>query len=504
MTATYNPRAVRSSTPGLTASEVRIPPAAWLTAVLALMLSACGGGASGGASVVKPPSMEMLSVTLSGSGGVTSSPSGINCGNTCSSSFALGATVTLTAQAAAGFTFSGWSGACSGSGSGSCSVTLNSAQSVTATFTAMHVSYPLNVTNTAAEGAVKSSPGGISCGNTCSASFAAGSTVTLTAQAASGYAFSGWSGACSGSGTCVVTMSTAESVAASYTASGGSGPTAASASSPGPYTVQSYSSGIPVTANYVEPLIYYPANAPKPFPALVFVAGNCETYQSTANQPQYFTDWGTFLASHGFVVMFVNPSADGCNGGKSAALLDGLTTLIAENTRSGSPLTGSINTSQLSVMGHSFGGAGAFYSAAAAPAGLKAAIGLTPVESNGGYSGDNLPSLMIGGQTDPYNSDQAYLSQYQSISTSSATPKIFAEFLPQPANVSGGVWKSMHHIADSPLTTYAVGGITYDNPCVPVVARLGLSFLEVYVVGDMRYQQFLVSDPTMFLYDHNP
>ena len=65
------------------------------------------------------------------------------------------------------------------------------------------------------EGTV-SGTGGISCPGTCSASYAYGTQVTLTANPDSGYAFSGWSGACSGTGSCVVTMDAAETVTASF------------------------------------------------------------------------------------------------------------------------------------------------------------------------------------------------------------------------------------------------------------------------------------------------
>ncbi|HET7729058.1 MAG TPA: hypothetical protein VFK48_03400 [Usitatibacter sp.] len=71
--------------------------------------------------------------TGSGTGTVTSSPSAINCGSTCTASFAAGSSVSLTATPASGSTFSGWSGACSGTGS--CTVAMSAAQSVTATFT---------------------------------------------------------------------------------------------------------------------------------------------------------------------------------------------------------------------------------------------------------------------------------------------------------------------------------------------------------------------------------
>ncbi len=68
-----------------------------------------------------------------GIGTVTSSPSGINCGTTCSYGFADNTVVTLTAVATAPSIFTGWSGAgCSGTGT--CTVTMNSAKSVSATF----------------------------------------------------------------------------------------------------------------------------------------------------------------------------------------------------------------------------------------------------------------------------------------------------------------------------------------------------------------------------------
>jgi hypothetical protein len=82
-----------------------------------------------------PQTQHMLTVAKSGSGvgTVTSTDGQINCGSTCSRSYTAGVTVTLTASAASGSSFAGWSGAgCSGSGT--CTVAMNSDQSVTATF----------------------------------------------------------------------------------------------------------------------------------------------------------------------------------------------------------------------------------------------------------------------------------------------------------------------------------------------------------------------------------
>jgi len=82
-----------------------------------------------------------LTVTTNGtgSGTVTSSPVGIDCGSDCGETFADGTPVTLTANPAAGSTFAGWSGACSAD---PCSVIMNEDRSVTATFNLGPVNHP--------------------------------------------------------------------------------------------------------------------------------------------------------------------------------------------------------------------------------------------------------------------------------------------------------------------------------------------------------------------------
>ena len=67
-----------------------------------------------------------------GAGQITSSPTGINCTVNCNVQLAGNSNVTLTATAAAGSVFAGWSGACGGIGS--CTLTMNSQKSVTANF----------------------------------------------------------------------------------------------------------------------------------------------------------------------------------------------------------------------------------------------------------------------------------------------------------------------------------------------------------------------------------
>ena len=162
--------------------------------------------------VVNPmPPPVSLSVSETGSGSVTSNDGAISCPATCSANYANGTQVTLTATPSGGYGFSGWGGACSGTGS--CMVTMTAAESVSATFT--QVTYALSV-GVSGSGAVTSTPSGINCGSTCAASFASGTAVTLNETPASGWVFSVWSGACSGTGSCMVTMNSAASVSATF------------------------------------------------------------------------------------------------------------------------------------------------------------------------------------------------------------------------------------------------------------------------------------------------
>ncbi len=79
--------------------------------------------------------------------------------------------------------------------------------------------YTLTLTKTGTgSGTVTSSPAGISCGATCTYDFDASTEVTLTATADYGNAFTGWSGTggCTGTSTCVLTMSEARAATATF------------------------------------------------------------------------------------------------------------------------------------------------------------------------------------------------------------------------------------------------------------------------------------------------
>jgi len=65
-------------------------------------------------------------------------------------------------------------------------------------------------------GLVTSSPAGVSCAPTCSASFSSGTRVKLTAAAGNGSFFAGWTEACTGNAACTVTVTADESVTATF------------------------------------------------------------------------------------------------------------------------------------------------------------------------------------------------------------------------------------------------------------------------------------------------
>ncbi len=160
---------------------------------------------SGGGTVTNYSLTSSASPAIGGS--ITRSPN--------ATTYAAGTVVTLTAVAAAGYTFTGWSGDATGT-STSTTVTMSANRTVTANFsTTGGTTYTLTTTaSPAAGGSITRSPN--------AASYAAGTVVTLTAVPAAGYSFSGWSGSATGTNaTTTVTMNANAAVTASFVLSGG-------------------------------------------------------------------------------------------------------------------------------------------------------------------------------------------------------------------------------------------------------------------------------------------
>lgn len=169
-------------------------------------------GATPSAPVTTPP-LQQFTLTVSvvkqittagtGSGTVTSSPAGVNCGSACAASFNVGSTVTLTAIPAAGSIFAGWSAGCGGS------ISMNADKTCSATFSAQSVQQvTVTISKTGGgTGTVTSAPSGLDCGSTCAASYSNGAVIALVVTPAAGSTFAGWSGAGCGSGSMTLTSS---------------------------------------------------------------------------------------------------------------------------------------------------------------------------------------------------------------------------------------------------------------------------------------------------------
>jgi hypothetical protein len=182
-------------------------------------------GATEDPQVIPPRQKVRLRVVVdTKSGGkVTSSSSRlserITCGSICSARFEQGENPTLTAEPLAGSRFLGWRGGrpyCTSNPT--CHYPAFRLTSIKALFTPPPPPDKMLTLTKAGSGTgtVTSSPGGISCGSTCAHPFRHGTAVTLTAVASARSRFAGWSGACSGTGACTLTMSANRSVTATF------------------------------------------------------------------------------------------------------------------------------------------------------------------------------------------------------------------------------------------------------------------------------------------------
>ncbi|MBS2024254.1 MAG: hypothetical protein JST92_17775 [Deltaproteobacteria bacterium] len=165
--------------------------------------------------------LRTLTVTTSGSGGgavsSTSTPA-IACAasagsssGTCALQVPDGATLTLGAAASSTSRFGGWSGACSGGGA--CTLSMTQDRTVDASFIA---TYSVSVALAGSgSGAVSSTPAGLSCPGTCSATFDSGTSVALTAAPAGSSVFNGFSGDCTGA-TCALSVTSTKNVTATF------------------------------------------------------------------------------------------------------------------------------------------------------------------------------------------------------------------------------------------------------------------------------------------------
>ncbi|WP_200506414.1 InlB B-repeat-containing protein [Adhaeribacter terrigena] len=142
-----------------------------------------------------------LNVTVNGSGTVNKNPN--------QTSYATGATVTLTAVPDPGYQFDGWTGAATGT-TNPLTVTMNTSKNITANFSQIPAQYSLTITENGS-GTVAKTPN--------QATYTSGSVVSLTATPDPGFRFDGWSGDITGTTNPVnVTMNGNKSITATFSA----------------------------------------------------------------------------------------------------------------------------------------------------------------------------------------------------------------------------------------------------------------------------------------------
>lgn len=213
-----------TTAPPTTAPPVTVPPttAPPTTVVPAPTTTVAPPPPAQAAPIPAAPTERSFTVAVSspGAGTVLSAPEGIECASTCTGSFLSGSTVSLTAVPATGWNFIGWTSSCQSAGSSTCTVTMSQSRSTTALFA--RATFDLTV-NKQGSGTVSSSDGSLTCGAGCSSSVAPmtnGSTVTLTATPADGWAIDSWSSSCADVGaasTCTLSMSQARSTTVWFT-----------------------------------------------------------------------------------------------------------------------------------------------------------------------------------------------------------------------------------------------------------------------------------------------
>jgi dienelactone hydrolase len=243
----------------------------------------------------------------------------------------------------------------------------------------------------------------------------------------------------------------------------GPDPTMASAigTAKGPYSVKSYTDGFKKGTSYLAGTIYYPdgGNPTPPFGCVIVVPGFTAYQNSIMN-------WGPFLASNGIVTMTIDTLTTGdLPAQRSGELLDALKDCVNENERSGSPLMGKIDKNTTGLMGWSMGGGGTLIAASQTPT-LKAAIGLCAWGPTGGAM-DKVPMLMFEGTADVL---AAGMSEPYYMQMPDTTPKMLFE--------TAG---ADHFYANDPASQTGIIGL------------YGLSWMKVFLEGDMRYKKFLTA-----------
>jgi dienelactone hydrolase len=199
--------------------------------------------------------------------------------------------------------------------------------------------------------------------------------------------------------------------------------------------------------------IYYPTSTAQGTFGAVAVSPGFTARQSSIS-------WlGPRIASQGFVVITIDTTSiydyPSSRGDQLLAALDHVATRSSVRTR--------VDGTRLAVMGHSMGGGGSLEAAETRPT-LQAAIPLTGWNTDKTWSGNRVPTLVVGAENDSVAPVSSHSIPFYT-SLSATYEKAYLEL-----NGAG------HSAPTSSNTT---------------IARYSISWLKRFVDNDTRYEQFL-------------
>ncbi|HET8621752.1 MAG TPA: hypothetical protein VFM27_22480 [Acidimicrobiales bacterium] len=236
----------------------------------------------------------------------------------------------------------------------------------------------------------------------------------------------------------------------------GPAPTATSVLGNGPYSISSANVGLGASG-FGGGTIYYPTTTSDgTFGAVVVAPG------FTAGSTSYLS-LARRVASHGFVAFAIDTNSrfdlPDSRGRQILAALDYLTQSSTVRSR--------IDTSRLAASGHSMGGGGTL-AAANSRSSLQAAVALQPWHSTKSWSRIQVPTMIIGAQTD-------------TIASVASHSRPFYNSIPASSEKALAVLAGQGHFAGN------------SNP--DWQGRQMVSWLKRYVDNDTRYEQFLCPTP---------
>lgn len=203
--------------------------------------------------------------------------------------------------------------------------------------------------------------------------------------------------------------------------------------------------------------IYYPTGTTGTMGAIVVIPGYVSSQSSIAW-------WGPKLASHGFVVMTIDTNSSTDQPPSRARQINAaLDYLVAQNTASGSPVRGMIDTNRLGVVGWSMGGGGTLR--VATEGRIKAAIPLAPWDTTN-FRNVRAPTMIIACASDTIAPVRSHASPFYNQLPN--VPKAYFELN-----------RGNHYCGN--------GGNSYNN----VLSRVGVSWMKRHLDNDTRYSQFL-------------